>query len=189
MKSTPIVPGGITLMAIGYKYNSKKFLGFIANEGGRGTEPVNPYLSHFPDIYFNVSVLPVVRPHFLGNTYNAINTIENHNRMRQCDLDLDKYWVTQSGYFRLATTVELGMVITDEKLLFCHGISEESVQKNISTRNYNSSMVYECFNNTSTADFGIPDLNLPPSIIADIPHPHKISCYIPDLIPASVSVA
>ena len=33
--------------------------------------------------------------------------------MRQSDLALEKYRVTQSGYFRLSTKVALGMVITD----------------------------------------------------------------------------
>ena len=46
MKSTSIVPGGITLMAIGYKYNSRKVLGFIATEGGGSTDPNEPFLSH-----------------------------------------------------------------------------------------------------------------------------------------------
>ena len=41
-------------MAIGYKWNSRKVRGFIANEGGGSTEPGDPYLSHFPDIYSNV---------------------------------------------------------------------------------------------------------------------------------------
>ena len=45
--------------------------------------------------------------------------------MRKYDIDLDKYWVTQSGYFRLATTVSLGMGITDGKLLFYRVISEQ----------------------------------------------------------------
>ena len=49
--------------------------------------------------------------------------------MRQSDIALDKCCVTQSGYFRLVTTVTLGMCITDGKLLFCLGISEESVDK------------------------------------------------------------
>ena len=44
--------------------------------------------------------------------------------MWQSDIELDKYWVTQRGYFRLATTVLLGVVITDGKLQFCHVISE-----------------------------------------------------------------
>ena len=75
MKSTKIVPGGRPLMAIGYKYNSRKFLGFIATEGGVSTEPGDPYLSRFPDIYSDVSVRPVVRPCLLGSYFNAFNSI------------------------------------------------------------------------------------------------------------------
>ena len=52
LKSTPRVPIEIPLMTIGYKYNSRKVLGFIATEGGRITESGDPYLSRFPDIYF-----------------------------------------------------------------------------------------------------------------------------------------
>ena len=54
--------------------------------------------------------------------------------MIQYDLELEKYWVTQRVYFRLATTVSLDMGITDDKILLCHGIPEESVDKKISTR-------------------------------------------------------
>ena len=36
--------------------------------------------------------------------------------MWQSDRTLEKYLVTQSGYLRLSTTVELGMIITDVKL-------------------------------------------------------------------------
>ena len=63
LKSTPRFTGESPLLAIGYKYNSRKVLGFIATEGAGSTEPGYPYLSHFPDIYSNVSVLPVFRPH------------------------------------------------------------------------------------------------------------------------------
>ena len=157
--------------------------------GAVSTEPGDPYLSRFPDIYPNISVRRVVCPHFLGRYFNACNEIENINRMRQSDIALEKYWVTQSVYFILATTLALSMVITDRKLLFCHGISEESVDKNISTIEYNNRMVYEFFNNTFTADFGSPDLNPPPINIDDRPHPHKIAHYTPDLLPAATSVA
>ena len=50
------------------------------------------------------------------------------------DIELDKYWVTQSDYFRLATTVELSMKIAHGKFLFCLVILEETVKKNISTK-------------------------------------------------------
>ena len=120
LKSTPIFPGKRPLLAIGYKYNSRKVLGFIATEGAGNTEPGDPYLSRFPDIYSNVYVRPVVRPHLIGRYFNACNAIDNHNRRWQSDLSLDKYWVTKSVYFRLTTTVALGMGITDGKLLYCH---------------------------------------------------------------------
>ena len=54
--------------------------------------------------------------------------------MRQSGLALDKYWVTQSVYFRLTTAVALGVGIACGKLLFCHVVSEESVEKKISMR-------------------------------------------------------
>ena len=92
-------------MSILYKYSYRKVLVFIATEGDGSAEPGDPYLSHFPDIYSNVSIRPIVRPHLLGRYFNEFNSIENHNRMRQYDIALDKYWVTQSGYFRVATTV------------------------------------------------------------------------------------
>ena len=63
--------------------------------------------------------------------------------MWQSEIALDKYWVTQSGYFRLANTVELGIDIVDGKLLLCNVISEESVEGKISTREYNSRKVYD----------------------------------------------
>ena len=73
LKSTPIFFGERTLLAIGYKYNSRKVLGFVATEGAISTEPGDPCLSRFPDIYSNVSVRPVVRPHLLGRYLNVCN--------------------------------------------------------------------------------------------------------------------
>ena len=56
-------------------------------------------------------------------------------------------------------------------------------------KEYNKRTVYDCFNNSFPADYGSPDLNLPPIIIDDISFPHKISRYTPDLLPAAISVA
>ena len=53
------ISGERPLLAIGYKYNSRKVLGFIATEGAGITEQGDTYLSRFPDIYSNVSVHPV----------------------------------------------------------------------------------------------------------------------------------
>ena len=49
--------------------------------------------------------------------------------MHHYDLAIDKYWVTHSVYFRLATILLLGIRITDSELLSCNGIIEKSVHK------------------------------------------------------------
>ena len=81
------------------------------------------------------------------------------------------------------------MGITDGKLLFYHGISEGSVDKKISTSEYNNRTVYDCFNNPFTDDCGSPYLILHPIIIGDRPHLDKRARYTPDLLPAAISVA
>ena len=189
IKSTPRVPCGRPIVAIGYKYNSRKVLGFIATKGDGSTEPGDLYLSLFTDIYYNVSVRPIIYPQMLDRYFNACNSIYKISRIQQSDLAQDKYGVTQSGDFRLATTVALGMGITDGKLLFCHRISKESLDKKIQTREYNSRTIYYCFNNIFPDDCGSSYLNLSPITIDDIPRPHKISHYTSDVLPSTISVA
>ena len=82
----------------------------------------------------------------------------------------------------------LSMVITDGKILFRHGISEESLDKKISTGDYETRTVYDWFNNPFTAYFGSPGLNIPPITIDDIPRPYKRARYTPDLLPAAISI-
>ena len=82
--------------------------------------------------------------------------------MFQSDIELDKYWVTQSGYFIFSTTVALGMGITYVNLLYCNGVSEGNVDRKISTLDYNNRTVYDYSNNPFTYEFVSPDLNLPP---------------------------
>ena len=54
--------------------------------------------------------------------------------MWKYDPTLEKYLLTHSGYFRLATAVVLSKGITDENILFCHGISEQNIDKEIVVR-------------------------------------------------------
>ena len=93
----------------------------------------------------------------------------------------------QRGYFILTTTVSLGMGITYSKLLFCHGISEGIVDKNISTREYNNSKVYDCFNNPFRDCCCRPGLNLPTTTIYGRPRLDKIAGYTLDLITDTMS--
>ena len=81
--------------------------------------------------------------------------------------------MTQSGYFRLVITLELGMDITDGKILLCHGTWEENGNKKILTKEYNNRTVYDCFNNPFIADFVRTYLNLTPITTDDKPHIEK----------------
>ena len=140
-------------------------------------------------IIFNVSIHPAVCPYVLGRYFNSCNAMDKHNRMQQSDLALEKYCVTQGGYFRLATTVVMGMGITDTKLLFCRGISEQSRDKKLPLREYDDRAVYDCFNNPFPADYGSPGLNLPPMPIDDSFRLNKRACCTPDPFLAVISVA
>ena len=88
MKSTQYCIGGIPLMAIGYKFDSRKVLGFVATERDVSTESGDPCLYRFPDMYYNVSIRPVVCTNFLGRYYNAYNAIDKQNGMPHSDISL-----------------------------------------------------------------------------------------------------
>ena len=57
-----MVPGGRTLIAIGYKYNARKVLSFIVTDNAGSTKTGILYLSKYPDQFTNVAILPVARP-------------------------------------------------------------------------------------------------------------------------------
>ena len=112
--------------------------------------------------------------------------------MRKSYLALEIFLVTQSGYFRIATTVALGAVITYWGLLYCHGVAEGNVDKKISTLEYNNRTVYDCFNNPITDDFGSPAIHIPPITIYDRPprirEPDmpQICSYLTSLLPLKI---
>ena len=59
--------------------------------GSGSTEPGDPYLYRFSDIYSNVSVFHIFCPDLLGRYFNACNAIDIQNRMRRSDQAFDKY--------------------------------------------------------------------------------------------------
>ena len=111
MKSTTIVPGDKPLIAIRYTYGYQKVLVFISTDSSVSMEPGVPYLSHYPDYYYKVSIQPVLCICIIDRYFSACNTIDNHNTMQKSYTFHGKYWVTQSGYLRLATSVALGVGI------------------------------------------------------------------------------
>ena len=131
-----MVPGGRPLIAIGYKYNQRNVLSFIVTDTAGSTNTGIPYLSKYPDQFTNVAIRPVVRPLVMLKCFSAVNEVDSHNKSRQSDLALEKWWVTQCGWPRLCTTVAMGMTITNCWKLFRYGVKREHYDKLIGIREF-----------------------------------------------------
>ena len=83
-----MVPGGRPLIAIGYKYNVRKFLSFIVTDNAGSTKTGIPYLSYYPDQFTNVYIRPVARLLVMSKIISDMNEVDSHNKSRQSDLAL-----------------------------------------------------------------------------------------------------
>ena len=119
------------LYAIGYKYNMKKVLLFIATENAGTTMPGTPYEAKWLDDNGRMTSRQVPRPHLISEYYKNSNQIDKHNHARQGVLALEKNIVTHCGYFRLFTTY-LGITVTDAWKLYRNGLGEKHINKNVS---------------------------------------------------------
>ena len=135
-------------------------MSFICNNKKAGTTiPGEPYYAKFNDIHANILHRPVVRPSVLSTYFHRSNKVDTHNHSRQNTLKLEKWWVTQSGYFRIATTF-LGITVTDAWKCFCHGVKRSHEDKDIGIIEFSERLAYDCLNNNFTTDFGTPSRNL-----------------------------
>jgi hypothetical protein len=103
---------GQDLMAVGYKYNRRKVLFFVATRGAGVTTDGQPYLQRFPDAHGNLVVREVPRPAVVSKYFEVSPRVDNHNQSRQDDLGLEELWQTQDCFFRLHCTLA-GMHATD----------------------------------------------------------------------------
>jgi len=78
------------LVAVGYKYNSKKTLMFIASDGAASTLDGEPYRMRFVDRYGNVVFRDVRRPQLVSIYFSDSNCVDVHNQLRQYCLRLEK---------------------------------------------------------------------------------------------------
>jgi hypothetical protein len=102
----------VPLLAIGYKYNRRKVLFFVATRGAGTTTPGDPYVQRWADDHGNLCVRQIPRPTILSEYFSASNAVDLHNQSRQADLGLEERWQTKDCWFRLLTTL-FGIVVTD----------------------------------------------------------------------------
>ena len=65
---------------------------------------------------------------------SAVNEVDSHNKSRQSDLELEKWYFTQFGWLFLCTTVDMGMTITNCWKLFHYGVNRYQYEKLIGIR-------------------------------------------------------
>ena len=105
-------PSHNELLAIGYKYNSKKILCFVATKDAGTTLPGDPYRARFVGDDNNVRARRVERPQVISDYFKHSNVVDKHNHARQYELRLEKHWVTLNCYFRIVTTI-IGITVVD----------------------------------------------------------------------------
>jgi hypothetical protein len=115
-------PNEQQLIAVGYRYSSKRTLFFVSTAKAGTTLPGVPYEMKFTDGFGNLKSRQVERPQILSEFFQDSNVVDSNNQLRQDGLALEESWVTTNCWFRLATTL-LGMNVTDSfRLADYHGI-------------------------------------------------------------------
>ena len=76
------------LLAIRYKYNSRKVLSYVVTSGTGITTLGTPYLSKYPDQFSNVSICAVALPLLMSKFFGSVYEVESQNKSCQLDLEL-----------------------------------------------------------------------------------------------------
>ena len=145
VKETKTV-NNIGLLAIGYKYNQRKVLSFLATKGVGHTEPGKAYEARWKDEHNNTQSREIPRPAICSTYFEHCNAIDVQNQSRQFDLHLDKQWITNDGYFRIATTV-FGMTIVDMWHGYQYHLNHQHRHKSLTAVQFASILAKDCLNN------------------------------------------
>lgn len=134
---------GVQLLAIGYKYNSRKVLSFVATKASGSTTPGTPYRAKFADNWGNVMTRLVPRPDIISQYFQISNAVDTHNQARQSDLGLERHWVTTNCWFRVVTTF-IGITVTDAWKAYRHGVrGPNKTERNITVLDFADRLVWE----------------------------------------------
>ena len=140
---------GVDLVAIGYKYNSRRVLTFVMTKDAGSTAPgINPYIARFPDKYGNVCERKVQRPEIIEEFFDKSDVIDSHNHCRQFRLALERLWLTQNAWMRLDFTF-VGMAATDTLRAIQFHTEEGIVEagKGRSVADFADSLAWDCVHN------------------------------------------
>ena len=80
LRSKPIVPRRRPLIAVGYKYNTRKVLSFIVTNNVGSTHAGHTYLSKYPDYFSNLSIFPVALTLVMYKFLGSVNLVDSQNK-------------------------------------------------------------------------------------------------------------
>jgi hypothetical protein len=89
--STAIVDG-VDLQAIGYKYNKRRVLFFVATVGAGSVRGGVPYTQRWANEYMNVTTRDIPRPDLVSLYFSRSPKVDNYYQSRQHDLMLEELW-------------------------------------------------------------------------------------------------
>ncbi|CAB9505655.1 hypothetical protein SEMRO_238_G095700.1 [Seminavis robusta] len=177
---------GQVMLAIGYKYNKRKVLCFLATKNAGSTKQGKPYIAKFADSIGNVCYREVDRPKIISDYFIRSNVIDSHNHARQGELKMEKRWVTQDCWFRLDTTL-IGMTVTDCWRAFRHHVADAKA-KEMSVVSFADRVASDCLRNkfpdTIDAD---TTLNLMPTPVLTVEVPTGYAADDGGVSPISVA--
>ena len=78
LRSKHVVPGGRSLISIGYKYKGQKVIYFIITDNTGIAQAYLTYLSKYPDHFTNVYIHPVDCPLVVSKFFVAVNEFDFH---------------------------------------------------------------------------------------------------------------
>ena len=125
---------GRPLIVIGYKYDTRKGIYFIVKDDAGSKKAGIPYLSKYPDPFYNVYICPVAHPLVMTKLFGSVNEVEPHNKSRQYGLALEEFWVTQCGWLWLCMKVSTEMTINNFWKISCYGVKIYHYDKLIGIR-------------------------------------------------------
>ena len=77
------------------------------------------------------------------------------------DMALEQFWVIQSCWISLCTTVDMYSTINNLCKLFCYGVQIDHYEKIIGIRDFLELIALDCFNTPFSNYTGIPVENIP----------------------------
>lgn len=156
-------PSKVSLVAIGYKYNSRNVLSFIATKNAGSTRPAadTPYLASFPDEFNNVKKRAVERPQVISIYFQCSNAFDKSNQTRQDMLGIERLWLTNDCWFRTSSSF-LGFIATDAWHALRGGVGARHVWRNITMWDFVSrlSVDFMTLSELYSSD-PVPPINMP----------------------------